>query len=310
MRIVFMGTPEFAVASLRKLHQSSHDILAVVTACDKPAGRGQKTRYSAVKNYALDSGLALLQPESLKDAMFHSELEKLQAELFVVVAFRILPPEVFDMPAKGTINLHASLLPKFRGAAPINWAIINGEKKSGVSTIFIEKSVDAGDLILQQEVDISDSDTAGTLHDKLALLGADLLLKSIDLIERGTAPRHEQQGEVTRAPKLSREMCEIDWQKSATAIRNLVRGLNPAPGAFTRLEGKVVKIYAVGVADGPAPGAESGEILDADAKTGLLRVAAGEGSVIVQELQLEGKRKMRTRDFLAGHKLSAGDRFG
>ncbi|RMD91528.1 MAG: methionyl-tRNA formyltransferase, partial [Calditrichaeota bacterium] len=205
MKIVFMGTPEFAIPSLKKLYESHHEIVGVVTAPDKPVGRGLKLQPPPVKKIAVQYGLPLTQPEDLRAPAFIDWLKQRKADIFVVVAFRILPPEVFTLPPKGTINLHSSLLPKYRGAAPINWAIINGEKETGVTTIYIEEKVDAGDIILQKKVQIGEDETAGELHDRLANLGAEILLKSLNLIEKDQAPRQKQSGEATRAPKITSE---------------------------------------------------------------------------------------------------------
>lgn len=308
MKIVFMGTPEFAVPSLEKIQNSSHEINAVVTAPDKPVGRGLKIQPPPVKNAAEKFGLPVLQPANLNDPKFISAIRDLDADLFVVVAFRILPPAVFRIPPKGAINLHASLLPKYRGAAPINWAIINGETETGLTTIFIQEQVDAGDLILQKRVPIGRDENAGGLHDKLAAEGAELLLETIHRIEAGTAVRRHQTGEVTKAPKLTKEIMRIDWSLPPEKIRNLIRGLSPTPGAFTYLNGKMVKVLKAATVDSQAND-EPGQIVEVDTKTGRLIVNCGGGQLNILELQMEGKRRMTTREFLIGHALHVGDQF-
>ncbi len=310
MKIVFMGTPAFALPSLQRLVHSPHHVVAAVTVPDKPVGRGLRLRFSPVKEMALRYSLPVLQPESLNDGQFLENLESFKADIFVVVAFRILPAAVFEMPRQKAINLHASLLPKYRGAAPINWAVINGEKETGVSTIVIAKSVDTGDLLLQQRVNIGDEETAGELHDRLAETGADLLAQSIDGLENGMLVPTRQMGEATRAPKLSRELCEIDWAASALQVRNLIRGLSPAPGAFSHLRGRLVKFFAAEISAHPADGTPPGQVVFANPKSGELCVATGAGSLLMKELQPEGKRRMSARDFLLGYKMKAEDHFG
>ncbi|MCX7987518.1 MAG: methionyl-tRNA formyltransferase, partial [Bacteroidales bacterium] len=240
LRLVFMGTPEFAVPSLKILHESRHDVVAVVTAPDKPAGRGMKIQQSPVKIYALDHSLPVLQPVKLKDPDFIKHLAEYKADLFVVVAFRMLPAEVWQMPPKGTVNLHASLLPQYRGAAPINWAIINGECVTGVTTFFIEQEIDTGQIIFSEKVDIDPNETAGELHDKLMNIGAKLLLKTVDAIETGAFQPIPQNviseiAPLKIAPKIFKDTCKINWNQSATHIHNLVRGLSPVPAAFAYL---------------------------------------------------------------------------
>ncbi|MCG8608584.1 methionyl-tRNA formyltransferase [bacterium] len=310
MRLVFMGTPDFAVSSFWALAKSKHSIVAVVTAPDRPSGRGLKVHSSAVKACALEQDIPLFQPEQLKDGRFVQELHDLQAELFVVVAFRILPSEVFKIPPKGTINLHASLLPKYRGAAPINWAIINGETQTGVTTFFIEERVDTGEMILQKSVSIEAEETAGELHDKLAEAGAALLLKTVDAIEVGSARPIRQTGDVTKAPKISRDLAKISWEKSSSEIHNLVRGLSPVPGAFTRRGNKILKIYRTIPTDLDRRNVESGKIVRVDGKRGLVDVATGSGALRLLELQQEGKRRMGIAEYLKGHLLEVGEKLG
>src|ERR1700744_362662 len=238
MRIVFMGTPEFAVASLDELIRSGCEIAGVVTAPDKPAGRGQKVNESAVKQYAVANGLKILQPSNLKDPEFLEELRSLNAELQVVVAFRMLPEEVWTMPAKGTINLHASLLPQYRGAAPLNWVLINGEKESGVTTFFLKHEIDTGDILFTEKVTLTGKETAGELHDRLMNKGAGLLVKTVKGIESGRYNEHPQSAlldgaELKHAPKIFKEDCEIDWTQPAESIYNKIRGLSPVPTPYT-----------------------------------------------------------------------------
>lgn len=308
MRIVFMGTPEFALPSLQRLIESQHDVVAVVTAPDKPTGRGLRVRPTPVKQVATELGLPVLQPADLSDQQFISRLQGAGADLFCVVAFRILPKEVFAIPPAGTVNVHASLLPKYRGAAPIRWAIINGEGETGVTTIFIKEEVDAGDIILQESVQIGRDETAGELHDRLADLGGRLLVRTVDLIERGQAPRRLQTGEPTPAPKLTRDVQRVRWQESAETVRNLIRGLAPTPGAFSYLNGKMIKFYRTRVSQ-QSTSAAPGEVVAADAREGVLTVATGSGCVHLLELQPEGKRRMSAAEFLRGHSIEPGMRF-
>ena len=304
MKIVFMGTPDFAVASLRALLDADFDIVGVITAPDKPAGRGQKISESAVKRFAVEKGLKVLQPVKLKDPDFLNELKSLNADIQVVVAFRMLPELVWDMPPKGTINLHASLLPQYRGAAPINWAIINGEKRSGVSTFFLKQEIDTGDLLFAEEVDIEDDDTAGDLHDKLMEIGAGLLVKTLKAIEAGKyteIPQHTlQENELKKAPKIFREDCEINWDRPVKEVFNLIRGLSPYPAAFSHLQDKTLKIYSA-IAEEKLITGKPGEIFT-DNKT-YLKFACRDGLISVLELQLEGKKRMKVDEFLRGVRL-------
>ncbi len=310
MKIVFMGTPEFAIPGLQTIKNSSHELAGVVTAPDKPVGRGLKVHPSPVKQVALNFGVLIFQPTELNDPEFIAQVSNLHADLFVVVAFRILPASVFGIPPKGTINLHASLLPKYRGAAPINWAIINGENETGVTTIFIQEKVDTGDLILQKRLPIGDEETAGELHDRLAASGAEVLLETIDSIAHGTAPRRTQTGEPSRAPKLTKELMQIDWQRPAARIKNLIRGLCPSPGAFTFLHGKILKILRARLTAVSEPVGKPGEVIRVELKTGQIVVATGVGDLEIIELQLEGKRPMSAKEYLLGHALKAGERLG
>jgi methionyl-tRNA formyltransferase len=303
LKVVFMGTPEFAVPSLQRLLQEKIQVIGVVTGADKPAGRGLHLQPTPVKKLAASAGLPILQPEKLRDPQFIESLRAWQAEVFVVVAFRILPPEVFAIPPLGAINIHAALLPKYRGAAPIQWAIINGERETGVTTFFIEEKVDTGEVILQHKTAIGEFETAGDLHDRLAALGADLLVETLAQIAAGTVHRQRQAGEATLAPKITKEMAAIDWQKSAREIFNLARGMNPVPGAFTTWRGYQLKIFRTHVVNDFSSGHEAGVVVRANERHGELVVQAGRGHLAIDELQIEGKRRMPVADFLRGHQV-------
>ena len=314
-RIVFMGTPGFAVASLDALHAAGIPIAAVVTAPDRPAGRGRKRRLSDVKERALELGLPVLQPERLRDPGFLAELTRLGADLFVVVAFRMLPEMVWNMPPLGTMNLHASLLPDYRGAAPINWAVINGEQRTGVTTFFIAATIDTGDIIAREECAIGPDETAGELHDRLKEQGADLLVRSVRAVLDGRADRTPQNamagtGEVHHAPKLTPENSRIDWELPAVRVHDLVRGLSPAPGAWTTWtrggSTHTFKVHRSGLVERNEPGTP-GE-LRADGR-GLF-VRCGDGWLELLEVQLEGRRRMRAADLLNGITITTGERLG
>jgi methionyl-tRNA formyltransferase len=302
MKIVFMGTPDFAVASLNALVEAGFDIVGVVTASDKPAGRGQKLNESAVKQYAVSKGIKVLQPLKLKDPLFIEELKALNADLQVVVAFRMLPEMVWDMPAKGTINLHASLLPQYRGAAPINHAIINGEKESGVTTFFLKHEIDTGDVIFSESVSIADDETAGDLHDKLMNVGAGLLVKTVKAIEADsyTEQPQPQSTELKHAPKIFKEHCLIDWNQPVHKIYNQIRGLSPYPTAFTKLNDKTLKVFKATFEE-KEPGISPGSFLS-DGKT-YLKFAAKDGFIKLTDLQYEGKKRMQVDEFLRGMRL-------
>jgi len=297
-----MGTPDFAVASLDALVQANFDVVAVVTAPDKPAGRGQKLNESAVKKYAVEKGIPVLQPEKLKNPEFIEELRSYQADLQVVVAFRMLPEIVWNMPAKGTINLHGSLLPQYRGAAPINHAIINGEKESGVTTFFLKQEIDTGDIILSDSVPIADDETAGELHDKLMVVGANLLVKTLLALEANniTEQPQPQNTDLKHAPKIFKEDCKIDWNSPAQTIHNLIRGLSPYPTAFTSLNEKNLKVFKAEIED-KEPGIVAGGFLT-DGKT-YLKFAAKDGFIKLLDIQYEGKKRMLIEDFLRGMRL-------
>ncbi|HEY0054066.1 MAG TPA: methionyl-tRNA formyltransferase [Pedobacter sp.] len=302
MRIIFMGTPDFAVASLDALINAGCNIVAVVTAPDKPAGRGQKIHESAVKQYAVVKGLEVLQPMKLKDPEFHQKLKSLKADLQVVVAFRMLPEVVWDMPPKGTINLHASLLPYYRGAAPINWAVINGEKETGVTTFLLQHEIDKGNILFSETVPIGDQETAGEVHDKLMNTGAALLVKTVKAIEEGNysaVPQDELalKSELPHAPKIFKDDCLISWNQPVQKVFNHIRGLSPYPAAFTTFKDKTLKIYSAELLD-KEPGIQPGGFLTDD-KT-YLRFACADGFICVKDLQLEGKKRMNVEDFLRG----------
>jgi len=309
-----MGTPEFAVASLDKLVQAGCNIVGVVTAPDKPAGRGMQLQQSAIKKYAVEKGLTVLQPEKLKDPAFIEASRALKADLQIVVAFRMLPEIVWNMPPMGTINVHGSLLPQYRGAAPINWAIINGEKFTGVTTFKLKHEIDTGDILLSTKIEIGENETAGELHDTMKEVGAELLLKTIKGIADGSitevpqnpAGPHGQTSNLKpqtllHAPKIFTETCKIDWQKNVADIYNLIRGLSPYPAAFTILEEKKLKIYKAEKLH-EKPSSPAGNI-ETDGKT-YLRFAASDGYINITELQLEGKKRMNVADFLRGYRFA------
>lgn len=304
LRIVFMGTPEFAVASLEALVNEGCNIVGVITAPDKPAGRGMKLQESAVKKFAAANGLHLLQPQKLKSPDFLQALQLLQADLQIIVAFRMLPEVVWSMPPMGTINVHGSLLPQYRGAAPINWAVINGEKETGVTTFKLKHEIDTGNILLQEKIPIGENETAGELHDKMKDVGAQLLVKTIQGLANGTVsekPQSEINGpapsEIKHAPKIFTETCRINWNKTAADIHNQIRGLSPYPAAFTRLDDKNLKIFR-SEKEITQPQIPAGQYLT-DHKT-YLKFACSDGYVYVKELQLEGKKRMQIEEFLRG----------
>jgi methionyl-tRNA formyltransferase len=302
LRIIFMGTPEFAVASLSNLVDEGCQIVGVITAPDKPAGRGMELQQSAVKKYALEKGLNVLQPEKLKDTQFLETLQSLNADLQIVVAFRMLPEIVWNMPPMGTLNLHGSLLPQYRGAAPINWAIINGEKTTGVTTFKLKHEIDTGDVLLAVEIKIEEDDNAGTLHDKMKEIGARVLFKTVlGLAENNIQEKPQSNLKIKHAPRIFTETCKIDWNKSADEIHNLIRGLSPYPAAFTYLEEKKLKIFNA-KKEITIPQINPG-LFDTDGKT-FLRFTCTDGFVHILELQLEGKKKMNIEDFLRGYRFT------
>lgn len=294
-----MGTPRFAVPSLDILLKNNYNISAVVTVPDKKQGRGLQVHFSDVKKFALDKGLYILQPDNLKDESFIAEVRQLNPGLIIVVAFRILPDEIFTIPELGSFNLHASLLPKYRGAAPINRAIMNGEIKTGVTTFFLQQKVDTGNIILQKETDIDESDNAGTLHDKLSLLGAKATLETVELIKSGnvrTLPQNES--EASKAPKIFKEDCKINWNRPSAEIRNLIRGLTPYPGAFSTFDNKIFKIFSANLTSDLSD-SEPGILSVKDKK---LYVNTSDNLLELTEVQPEGKRKLNSSEFINGLK--------
>lgn len=302
-KIVFFGTPEFAVASLSKLIDNGYEVAAVVTMPDKESGRGRKIHQSEVKRFALEKGLKVLQPEKLKDPVFIEQLRELKADLFIVIAFRMLPEVVWEMPALGTFNLHASLLPKYRGAAPINRAIMNGEKETGVTTFFLKHEIDTGDMIQQKKIIISDEDNAGTIHDRLMELGADMVIETVGRISDGTLEKIPQpEGIFIPAPKIFKEDCKINWKEDDVSIHNLVRGLSPYPAAYSKLlldNGKEIdlKIFKTAIYEGNLNGNPGDIFIDKR----RLFVKCGSGSLEILQLQPSGKKPMSTSDFLLGY---------
>lgn len=310
LNVVFMGTPDFAKSSLESLAASGQNILAVVAQPDKPKGRGMKLVAPPVKEYAEQTGIPVLQPNSIKTEEFTNRMKELNPDVIVVVAYgKILPKAVLDIPKYGCINVHASLLPKHRGAAPIQWAIVKGERVTGITTMYMDTGLDTGDMILKKEVLINDEDTAQSLHDKLAIEGGKALVKTLELIERGMAPREQQTGESSYAPILKKEDGVIDWTKSAVEIKNLVRGLNPWPGAYTYIQNNyVIKLWKVEILESKS-GTESGTIISSDQKNGLI-VSTGTEDIKILELQPQSSRKMTSEEYLRGNKLSVGEKLG
>ncbi|TPG37807.1 methionyl-tRNA formyltransferase [Flavobacterium pectinovorum] len=302
LRIIFMGTPEFAVGILDTIIKNNYDVVGVITAADKPAGRGQKIKYSAVKEYALANNLNLLQPTNLKDESFLAELKALNANLQIVVAFRMLPKVVWEMPSFGTFNLHASLLPNYRGAAPINWAIINGETKTGVTTFFIDDKIDTGAMILNSEIAIEPAENAGQLHDRLMLLGSETVIDTLKVIENGnvTTTIQEDDAEIKTAYKLNKENCKIDWTKSGEEINNLIRGLSPYPAAWCFLKDKNeelnIKIYEAKLVSAEHSH-ETGSLI---ASKKEIKIAIKKGFIQLLSLQIPGKKRMQASELLNG----------
>ncbi|HEX7905516.1 MAG TPA: methionyl-tRNA formyltransferase [Chitinophagaceae bacterium] len=310
LRIIFMGTPEFAVASLDALVKAGCTIVGVITAPDKPAGRGMQLQQSAVKKYAVEHHLKVLQPEKLKSPEFLAELKSLNADLQIIVAFRMLPEVVWNMPAKGSINLHGSLLPQYRGAAPINWAVINGEKETGVTTFKLKQEIDTGDILLQESFPIGENETAGEVHDRMKEIGAKLLVRTVLGLVDGTiheSPQstvHPPQSiQLRHAPKIFTETSKIDFTKTTEEVHNLIRGLSPFPGAFTSLQGKTLKIFRSEKDISPVfPNDAAPGSFQTDEKY-FLKFKCADGFIAVKELQLEGKKKMTTEDFLRGYRF-------
>jgi methionyl-tRNA formyltransferase len=313
MRIVYMGTPEFAIAPLEELLRNNFTVSAVVTAPDKPAGRGKQLHSPAVKIYAQEKQLRVLQPLKLKDPDFITGLKEINPDLIIVVAFRMLPKEVWSLPKYGTFNLHASLLPQYRGAAPINHAIINGEKETGLTTFFIDEEIDTGKIIFQEKLSIGPNENAGALHDRMMTAGAELVVKTVHAILNGTAQSVPQEKYILRdtelksAPKIQKEDCRINWNHDAPAIHNLIRGLSPFPGAFSELqipgqEKVLIKIFSTEVAEGTSNGIPGS--IQTDHKT-FIKVNTRKGLVKILELQLAGKKRMDTESFLRGYTFAS-----
>lgn len=299
LRIIFMGTPEFAVASLDALVQAGCNIVGVITAPDKPAGRGMQLTQSAVKQYAVAHQLNVLQPEKLKNPDFLEQLRALKADLQIVVAFRMLPEVVWNMPPLGSVNLHGSLLPKYRGAAPINWAVINGEKETGVTTFKLKHEIDTGDILLQASFPIEENDTAGEVHDRMKAIGANLLVETVKGLANNSIIEQPQpfSESIPHAPKIFTETCLIDFNQTAQQVHNHIRGLSPFPGAFTRLNGKLFKIFDTRV-DPTTPTSAHGQF-ETDGKS-WFKFACSDGYIQVLHLQLEGKKRMPVTEFLKG----------
>ncbi len=300
LRIVFMGTPEFAVASLTALVDNGLNVVGVITAPDKPKGRGRQLMTSAVKEYAIAKELTILQPTNLKSQEFLSELENLKADLQIVVAFRMLPEVVWSMPPHGTFNLHSSLLPQYRGAAPINWAIINGEKETGVTTFFLQHEIDTGNIILQEKEPISTTDNVGTLYERLMHLGAKTVVKTVKLIGDGKVEpkQQEESNELKTAPKIFKETCKINWNQPAEQAYNFIRGLSPYPAAWAILNNNNFKIFETELNN---TNLVVGKI-ESDNKT-YIKIGCAQGSLLIKELQLQGKKRMKTEDFLRGNNI-------
>lgn len=303
LRIIYMGTPEFAVPSLQILVENGYNVVAVITAPDRPKGRGQKLTTTPVKDYAVSQNLPVLQPTNLKSQEFLDELKGYKANLQIVVAFRMLPVAVWDMPEIGTFNLHGSLLPQYRGAAPINWAIINGEKETGVTTFFLKHEIDTGNVIFQEREPIEDDDNVGDVYARLMEKGAHLVLKTVKAIEAGDYPQEPQneEQEIKHAPKIFKETCEIDWTKSSEEVYNFIRGLSPYPAAWTMLNGKKFKIFAAQKIDFAKVGEQPGDF-ETDNKS-YLHIQTGGNAIAITQLQMEGKKRMDIKSFLIGNSL-------
>ncbi|MGI6697388.1 MAG: methionyl-tRNA formyltransferase [Clostridia bacterium] len=305
MKIVFMGTPDFALASLDKLIDGGYEIAAVVTQPDRPKGRGKKLTPPPVKERALEAGLRVLQPERVKDSGFIEALKELSPDIIIVVAYgQILPEKIINLPAMGCINVHASLLPKYRGAAPINWCIINGESRTGVTTMYMDKGMDTGDILLQRETEIGENETAGELHDRLAALGADLLLETLEGLQRNEVERKAQDhSAATYAPQLDRETGRVDWNSDAKSIYNLIRGTNPWPGCYTVYKGERMKLWEAKVLEQKSRGT-AGKVLEAG--HGGMLVQAGSGTLLVTKIQMPSSRVMTVDEYLRGNSLETG----
>ena len=303
LKIVFMGTPEFAVPSLKIIVENKYEVVGVVTAPDKPQGRGKKIGMSAVKEYALIAGLAILQPTNLKSPAFADQLRALHADVFVVVAFRMLPEPIWSMPPRGTFNLHASLLPQYRGAAPIHWAIINGEKETGVSTFFLQHEIDTGEIILQEKEYIDESDTVGDLYTRLMNKGAKIVLETLNLIQSATVTTTPQQTlqHIKKAPKIFKETCEIVWNQPALDVYNFIRGLSPFPAAWFNHKNKMFKVYRAKLIDADPEDTQPGDMLS-DGKT-YVYAKCSDIYIALLEIQPEGKKRMHVSEFLKGNNI-------
>ena len=311
MKILFMGTPDFAKESLDAIYNAGHEILGVVTNPDRPKGRGMKLVASPVKEYALSKELEIYQPEKVKNNIeFIEKMKALEPDVICVVAYgKILPKEILDIPRLGCINVHGSLLPKYRGAAPIQWAVINGDKVTGITTMYMDIGMDTGDMILKQEVEVGPDETTGEVWNKLSKIGGQLLVKTLEQIENGTAPRIKQSDDFSMAPMLDKEMSKIDWDnKSAIEIKNLVRGLDPIMGTYSYLDGKKIKIWKVDVIPNDNSNVENGTVIKADCKDGLY-VKVKEGIIKVLEIQGENAKRMSVQDFLRGNNIEVGAKF-
>ena len=311
MKIVFMGTPDFAKESLEAVYNAGHEILAVVTNPDRPKGRGMKLVASPVKEFALEKNLKIYQPEKVKNNVeFIEEIKRFKPDVICVVAYgKILPKEILEISKFGCINVHGSLLPQYRGAAPIQWAVLNGDKTTGITTMYMDTGMDTGDMILKEEIEIGENDTTGDVWEKLSKIGANLLVKTLKQIEEGTAPRIPQGTDFSMAPILDKEMSKIDWEnKDAKQIKNLVRGLNPIMGTYSYLDGKKIKFWKVDVLQEDNSNAENGTVIKADSKEGLY-IKAKNGIIKVLEIQGENAKKMSIQDFLRGNKIEIGSKF-
>ena len=323
LNIVFMGTPDFAKESLESIYNAGHNIMAVVTNPDRPKGRGMKMIASPVKEFAIEKNIPVLQPNKIRE--IEDELIKLKPDLFCVVAYgKILPQDILDIPKLGSINVHGSLLPKYRGAAPIQWAVINGDKTTGITTMYMDAGMDTGDMILKKEVEIGEDETTGELWNRLSTIGANLLVETVEQIEKGTAPRMPQTGTATMAPMLNKEIAKIDWQnKNMLEIKNLVRGLNPIMGAYSMLQGKKLKVWKVEIQKlenfikkhqefetekSSVEKLEPGTIIYIDSKEGVY-IKAKDGIVILHEVQAENSRRMTISEYLNGNQMQAGQIF-
>ena len=311
LNIVFMGTPDFARDSLKALYEKGHNIKLVITNPDKPKGRGMNLAFSPVKEYAIEKNLEVMQPLKIRNNQEVLELLKnINPDLICVVAYgKIIPEEILEIPKFGSINVHGSLLPKYRGAAPIQWAVLNGDKETGITTMYMDKGMDTGDMILKEKVEIGDDETTGELWDRLSILGANLLVKTVDLIEKGEAPRKKQEGEFSIAPMLDKEMAKIDWNNmDATKIKNLVRGLNPIMGAYTFLNGKKIKFWKVQNMDDNEENIAPGTVIKSNPKEGLF-IKTINGIISVLEIQGENSKRMNILDFLRGNNIEVNSKF-